>query len=273
MPEAVYPGGPDSLRAFFIRHFRYPAEAIRESAGGNVTVSFYLDKKGSIHNMRVCSCPHDTGLEDEVLRVSRKMTLWEAPVFEGYEYASVVNMVVSIPCYVQSSAKQTDLPPDYFHVSWSTSSHIHSILLPRSKSHYCPSIISLDTPLEDSLVIAEDFEPMEIPKIPYSDIICCFPPEPRFPGGEDSLRAFLQQHMKYPEEALAHEKSGTVFVRFTISETGQTEDHKILSAPIGFGLEEEALRVVRLMPNWIPGTSKGKAEKTLYTLPIRFSMD
>ncbi len=138
---------------------------------------------------------------------------------------------------------------------------------------HSPFVWKLDQPLEDSLVNVEGPELVELPVLPTDNIICCFPPQPQFPGGEDSLRAFLRQHMEYPAEAVAHKKSGTVFVQFTVTESGQTEDYKVLNKPIGYGLEEEALRVMRLMPRWIPGAQNGQSEKTLYQLPVRFSME
>lgn len=273
MPEAVYPGGPDSLRAFFIRHFRYPAEAIRESAGGNVTVSFIMDENGNFYNMHVCSRPHGSGLEEEVLRVSTRMPPWKAPVVNGQAITTEVSLVVTVPRFVKNIGMQQHFPTDNFQVSWSSSQVNRYVRLLYSVSSYCTVVCEIDPLLEDSLINATAPEPVELPKIPSDEIICYFPPSPQFPGGEDSLRSFLSRNMEYPAEALQHKKSGTVFVHFIISETGQTEDHKVLNTPIGFGLEEEALRVVRLMPNWIPVKTNGKAEKTLYNLPIRFSMD
>ena len=87
-----------------------------------------------------------------------------------------------------------------------------------------------------------------------------------FPGGQEALLAFLDQSVRYPEgyESCAQ---GRVVVRFTIDVDGSIVDPKVIRS-LDPPLDKEALRVVGLMPKWIPAKEKGKSKKSIYNLPI-----
>lgn len=88
-----------------------------------------------------------------------------------------------------------------------------------------------------------------------------------FPGGEDSLYAFLNKNIKYPSEL---DTVGRVVVKFTIEKDGSITNPSILR-DIGGGAGEEVLRVVRLMPKWKPGSYLGKPVRQEFSLPVDFS--
>ncbi|WP_212006289.1 M56 family metallopeptidase [Chitinophaga sp. HK235] len=96
---------------------------------------------------------------------------------------------------------------------------------------------------------------------------------PSFPGGEDSMAAYLSRNVRYPKEAARKGTQGMVTIEFLVNEQGQVTNAKIKGNKIlGDGLEEEALRVVKAMPRWTPATYKGKKEAVRQALPIRFSV-
>ncbi|MBA3900026.1 MAG: energy transducer TonB [Bacteroidetes bacterium] len=94
---------------------------------------------------------------------------------------------------------------------------------------------------------------------------------PQFPGGEEALFKFLGSKMKYPNDAKENGISGVVYVKFVISADGVVRDSEIARGVHSL-LDEEALRVVRLMPTWKPGTQRGKPVNVQYMLPIRFTL-
>lgn len=96
---------------------------------------------------------------------------------------------------------------------------------------------------------------------------------PVYPGGNRAMASFLTQHIRYPKEAAKDNVQGKVIVSFVINEDGTISRVKTLGNPIGSGLEEEAMRVVRKMPKWKPGSDKGEKVKVLYHLPIQFNLD
>lgn len=95
--------------------------------------------------------------------------------------------------------------------------------------------------------------------------------QPTFPGGVDAYRTFLQQNVHYPEAAKAKNFSGDVFVSFVVDEAGRLLDAEVVKG-VGFGLDEEALRLVRLMPWWTPAHLNGKPVRVPATLRIRFGI-
>ena len=94
---------------------------------------------------------------------------------------------------------------------------------------------------------------------------------PEFPGGNDSLYAFIGRNIKYPEMAKKNKIEGRVFVTFVVEKDGQVSSAKILR-DIGGGCGEEALRVVNSMPKWKPGTQRGNPVRVQFNLPIMFQL-
>lgn len=95
--------------------------------------------------------------------------------------------------------------------------------------------------------------------------------EPEFPGGEDSLYAYIARNIKYPETAKKEKIEGRVFVTFIVEKDGQVSSVKLLR-DIGGGCGEEAIRVVKSMPKWKPGTQRGNPVRFRFNLPVSFML-
>ena len=94
---------------------------------------------------------------------------------------------------------------------------------------------------------------------------------PYFPGGRELLLKYLAVNIKYPASAVKAKKQGRVIVTFIVQKDGSVTHAKIAKS-IDPELDAEALRVVRGMPKWIPGTQLGKPVNVKYTLPVKFSL-
>ncbi|NOU48316.1 MAG: energy transducer TonB [Bacteroidales bacterium] len=92
---------------------------------------------------------------------------------------------------------------------------------------------------------------------------------PEFPGGAASMMKYIATNVKYPAMARETGISGNVFVSFVVNRKGEIKDVKVLRG-IGGGCDEEAIRVVMSMPNWIPGKQNGKPVPVQFNLPIKF---
>ncbi|MEL5993822.1 energy transducer TonB [Hymenobacter segetis] len=92
---------------------------------------------------------------------------------------------------------------------------------------------------------------------------------PAFPGGDAALVKFLSSKVKYPAAALDRSLSGKVHVTFTVDPAGHLHDPRVVRG-LGSGLDEEALRLVRLMPWWTPGKVHGQPVWVSMTMPIVF---
>jgi TonB family protein len=95
---------------------------------------------------------------------------------------------------------------------------------------------------------------------------------PEYPGGMDDLIKFLSQNVRYPEAAKKENIQGMVVVQFIIDKDGTIRDPHVVQG-IGGGANEEALRVVKMMPKWKPGLQKGQAVNVQFNLPIRFMLE
>lgn len=94
---------------------------------------------------------------------------------------------------------------------------------------------------------------------------------PKFVGGMDSLFSFLENNLVYPEKEKASNIHGKVYVNFIIDRDGSVIEPKILRG-LTENCDNEVLRVINIMPKWIPGEHKGKKVKVSYNLPINFSL-
>ena len=92
---------------------------------------------------------------------------------------------------------------------------------------------------------------------------------PTFPGGDAALLKFLSSRLNYPAAALDKRLSGKVFITFTVDPEGHLRDPRVVRG-LGSGLDEEALRLVRLMPWWTPGKIQGQPVWVTLTMPIAF---
>ncbi len=95
---------------------------------------------------------------------------------------------------------------------------------------------------------------------------------PSFPGGDAARMKFLTENIKYPELARKKGIQGRVFVTFVVEKDGQISNIKVLRG-IGGGCDEEAVRVISMMPKWKPGIDNGKPVRFQFNLPIKFSLD
>ena len=92
---------------------------------------------------------------------------------------------------------------------------------------------------------------------------------PAFPGGDAAMLKFLRNKLNYPAEALDRSLSGKVHVAFVVDPEGHLHDPHVVRG-LGAGLDEEALRLVRIMPWWTPGRTHGQPVWVSVTLPIVF---
>lgn len=93
---------------------------------------------------------------------------------------------------------------------------------------------------------------------------------PEFPGGQSGLRSYLISNFEFPDEAMDTPVDGPVQVSFVVTKVGAIREAHVVRGQHP-ALDEEALRLVRGMPAWVPGQQHGEAVNVLYTMPIRFA--
>jgi len=113
-------------------------------------------------------------------------------------------------------------------------------------------------PTEDQQIVEETIEPFLVVE-----------QMPDFPGGEVELYKYLQENIKYPPMAREAGVTGVVYVRFIVDKKGKISNVTLLRG-IGGGCDEEAIRVVKGMPDWNPGKQNGMPVPVYFTLPVKF---
>ena len=94
---------------------------------------------------------------------------------------------------------------------------------------------------------------------------------PQFPGGEAELMKYISNNIKYPTMAMENNIQGRVVVQFVVTSTGKIGEVKVVRSKDP-DLDKEAVRVVKSLPNFIPGKMNGQAVNVWYTLPITFKL-
>jgi len=229
-----FPGGKTEMMRFLARNMKYPVIASEKGAEGTALVRFTVTQTGQINNVGVIN-DIDPSLKSEAVRSIMKMPVWDP----GKKNGKAVNVVCTIPFkyIIESGIKRSPgdartLPGDFDEVV--------IVTLGRSEP----------TATEDKPFV--NVEEM-----------------PEFPGGQKELMKFIQGNLKYPVEAQTQRIQGTVVIQFVVMSTGKLDHYKIVRG-VNSLLDDEALRVLKLSPDWIPGKQGGKAVNVYYTLPFRY---
>jgi len=96
--------------------------------------------------------------------------------------------------------------------------------------------------------------------------------QPEFPGGIGEMNKFINDNLIYPDSAKLKNIQGKVIVQFTVEKDGKLTLLRVMRDGVGYGAADEALRIIKLMPVWIPGMQNGIKIRVKYTLPITFKL-
>ncbi|GAB1405059.1 energy transducer TonB [Lentimicrobium sp.] len=136
--------------------------------------------------------------------------------------------------------------------------------------------------LDDIVIDAEATQFTQIPtytppavveeeEVAEAEIFTVVEDQPSFPGGDEARIRFLQENIKYPQMARESGIQGTVYVTFVVERNGSVTDVRVMRG-IGGGCDEEAVRVIKAMPKWIPGKQRGKPVRVQFNMPIKFTL-
>ncbi len=94
--------------------------------------------------------------------------------------------------------------------------------------------------------------------------------KPQFPGGPEAMNNYIAEQLKYPVEAINNQTSGRVKLKFIIDSIGKICCINYIGENSGYGFEEEAIRIFRQMPLWIPATLRNRPVAVYYQLVVGF---
>ncbi len=229
----------DSFYNFLSTKIMYPKEAIDHNIEGNVRVNFDVEA-GKINKVDVVGhLGYDT--EAEVKQSILAFTK-DLPAEDG-NYSFVTAFKLN-----QLSSKEeaivNEAPNGY--------NELPKITI----SGYPISAVQKEETVDDNTV--------------YSHVSMINPPS--YPGGIGKLYDFLGKTIKYPTTASENNIQGTVYITFTVEKDGGLNDIKIEGRKLGYGIDDEAIRVVKMSKRWNPGMQDGKPVRVKYNIPIKFTM-
>lgn len=142
-----------------------------------------------------------------------------------------------------------------------------------SKKGINPGPLKGYTPLNEIVVTAYNKAnpPIEEGKDKIHDFVSV-DTQPTFPGGMAFFYSYLKKSVKYPEEAQKEKIQGKVFLSFIV-ETDGTLTNITVERRLGGGTDEEAIRVLKESPKWIPGTLNSAPVRVKYNIPISFNLN
>lgn len=137
--------------------------------------------------------------------------------------------------------------------------------------------VDVDDDLEIDVEIDDDYEMEEYVPVDMDDeedveeeeIFRIVEQQASYAGGEGARLTFLGKYIKYPQMAKESGISGTVYVEFVVEKDGSIGDVKLIRG-IGGGCDQEAMRVVKMMPRWNAAKQRGKEVRVYFTMPIKF---
>ncbi|WP_108821809.1 TonB family protein [Dysgonomonas sp. Marseille-P4361] len=130
----------------------------------------------------------------------------------------------------------------------------------------------IEEKLIDSLAMIQLVEEKNEPKIQMDEGLPVFTRTsmmPSFPGGEQKMNKFIRKHLKYPKKAKKAKIEGVVVVRVVVGKEGEIKK-PIVKESVNPECDEEALRIIGLMPRWIPGNQGGFRVPIFYEIKVPF---
>ena len=107
--------------------------------------------------------------------------------------------------------------------------------------------------------------------LPEDEVLTVVEQMPVYPGGEKALLAFIGANLHYPVIAQENGIQGTIIVRFVVTKTGSVDKVEVLRS-LDPACDKEAVRVINLLPQWVPGKQKGENVSVYYALPIKYKL-
>ena len=120
--------------------------------------------------------------------------------------------------------------------------------------------------IDDYDVVTVEPEPEE------EEIFMVVEDQPEFPGGTAALLEYLRKNIKYPAICRDNNIQGRVLVTFIVNKDGAIVEPEVVKS-VNPSLDKEALRVISSMPNWKPGSQRGKPVRVKYTVPVNFRLN
>jgi len=297
MPQ--YRGGESMLMSYIGKNLRYPILAQESGIQGKVVVRFVVDRTGKVKFPRVIKKIHPL-LDNEALRIIRSLSTF-IPAEKGGQKVSVY-LTLPLTFKIEDAGKSKinnfnynfnyidlknllilldgDKLPIGFDINWLNFVKFidYRVLTPmneKEKQQYIEKYglegINGIVEIKSAKSIQKTNNPDQLKDSMGNHIYHVIEVMPEFPGGSEKLLKFIEKKLKYPETSQANHVHGRVILCFVVNSNGNIEKAEVIRS-LDSECDKEALRVINLLPTWIPGRQNGVNVSVWYTIPINFSM-
>lgn len=233
--EPEFPGGSGAMMKYIADNLKYPVEAIKNGIQGRVICKMVILKDGSIVNVEV-EKGVDPLLDAEAVRILETMPNW----IPGKQRGNAVNVRYTLPLVFRLSSNNHGV------INFDVSDDMKEV------------VITTDVNSDSK---DDTFDELTLP----------VEEAPQFPGGTDALMKYLGDNIVYPVSAQMNGVQGRVICSMLIGKDGSISDVQIVRG-VDSSIDNEAVRVIESMPNWIPGKQRGNAVSVRWTLPVVFRL-
>jgi TonB family protein len=307
--EAEFPGGIRELYKYMGKNIRYPAVAQRSLIQGTVEVGFIINRLGEVREPEILK-NIGGGCGEEALRLLQDMPNWTPAMLNNEPIESYIKLPVvfklDAPPTLAETQNEKRVLNDMVVVAYKPT--IPSNVRIRSNSNLDNVLIRING-IESSEEMMKNLKPEQIESLSVvkdrttlekygekairsiidiklkmdnsgsktettneNEIFTSAEKNPEFSnGGISGMYKYLSKNIKYPKEAKKARVSGRVYIKMVIEKDGSIGEVKVLQG-IGFGCDEEAVRVIKSMPNWKPAYQNGNPVRIYYQMPVVFKL-
>lgn len=228
----MYTGGTTEMHRFISNTLSYPPDAVARNAQGLVVYTFVVEKDGTLSNFNIIHRA-DSLLNEEALRILKSMPPWRPARHNG----EVVRAETYVPMYfkLNKSVQQTTEAPKF-----------------------------------SSSATAKAYAKTDRSFLENNDIYTIVDKMPYYKEGEKELSNFITHHIRYPREAMEAGIEGRILCSFIVAADGTVSNIEVVEG-LHSSLNDESIRVLGLMPRWVPGENGGEKVNVKCLLPINFS--
>ena len=245
----TFPGGEAELMKFIRDNLRYPLTAKKEGIQGRVILRFVVTKTGAIDNITVLRSL-DPACDEEAIRLIKSMPRW----IPGKQNGNNVPVYYTLPVVFKN------YPSDYEYHGNTSMTQVYDRPENRGENISTGIAESKNGDSEIGVIRVEEDRPYDAVE-----------QMPTFPGGEAELMKFIRDNLRYPLTAKKEGIQGRVILRFVVTKTGAIDNITVLRS-LDPACDEEAIRLIKSMPKWIPGKQNGNNVPVYFTLPVVFKL-
>ena len=249
-----FPGGNQAFMKYLVESIKYPVKAQENNEQGRVITNFVVEKDGSISNIKVIRGV-TAALDAEAVRLLNSMPNWQSGEHQGKPARVRFTLPIVFRLQGGSAGKsQSPVTPVSADVNEKGKILDEVVVVGYGPTHR-ESIPS----------------PQEFAESKDNELFIVVEVQPQYPGGDITMNKFISDNLQYPKIAQENGIQGRVITQFIVEKDGSLSDIQVVRG-VDPSLDKEAIRLIRLMPEWIPGTQRGNKVRVRYTLPVTFRL-